>query len=204
MDNLDFLIPESIIDLIEEKTVDLELVLTGAPCQGRYPKVKIHFNNVVVFDDTIIDQTVVKFTKNIVNLKNLNIGIEYYNKLAFDTYVDKEGKILENQSLKINNFKVNDYDIVEYGIIYGLGKYSLNLSEDKKQYFIEHNIDMRDNHSLEMFENGQWNIELKFPIAQNFCNLKSVHLKHELWPNQKLLNEIYQSIKNIRSLELNK
>jgi hypothetical protein len=201
MDDLDYLIPEQIAQLIEDTTLNLELILFGFQCQKRYPKIKVHYNNDILFDGEIKERKILKFNKNVTNLKNLEIRLEFYNKLDNDTFVDESGKILENQGVKIEKIIVNNYDIIDCNIIYNLGKYELNLSDSKKQHFIKNNISIGDSHSLDMFENGSWNLKFNFPIASYFCSLKGSHLKHELWPNYKLLNEINDSIKNIRRLE---
>lgn len=204
MDNLEYLIPKEISCLIEDSSIDLEFVLIGFPCQKRYPRIRIHFNDHVIFDDEIKEHQKLKFSENVKNLTDLEIRLEYYNKQDNDTTVDDSGDILENQFIKIEKIFVNNYDLIDFGIIYNLGTYRLNLTDTKKQYFIENNINVSDSHSLDMVENGSWNLKLQLPINSYFCSLKSTHLKHELWPNQKLLNEIHNLIKNIRTLENDK
>ena len=203
MNDLDFLIPQEIHNLINEKNAEFSIQLTGVPCQGRYPRLRVFFNDTVEVDEKISGTKTLTFQKNTLELDYFDIRLEYYNKLDCDTTTDSLGNILENQGLSIDKFIVNDIDIVKTNIIYNLGSYQYNLSDAKKQYYIGNNINFENTHSLHMFENGTWSLKFKLPIYGFFTKLKSRQEKHELWPNNELLIDIYNTINNIRKIQNN-
>lgn len=198
--NLDFLIPDHIIDQCKLNHFNLLIALEGAPAQSRYPNVKVRINNNVIYDAPAAGYVEVLFDA-VENINGYQVIIEYHSKTNNDTVVNNQGHIVENQHVKIVKIVVNEVDIIPSQIIYNLGNYTKNLTREQKEYYLEHGYDVGPTHSLEMYENGQWTLDFKMPVLPEFIKLKKPHIEHEnAWFND-LNHKIYNTINNIRTLE---
>jgi hypothetical protein len=200
--DLDFLMPLEILDLCQFDRFDLDLELVGVSANGRNPSVKIWIDNQLVADQLIHSVTHFKFNKILdLTTDRINIRIEYYNKTDADTIVDSDGNITETQSLTLSRITINGVDIIKSNLIYRLGNYTMNLSPEKYKYYTNHGFNTGPTHSLGMYENGAWNLNMKIPILTNFVRLESFQELHEKWPNPELLMAIFNLISEIRTLE---
>lgn len=200
MDNLDHLIPESIVQLMQLNRFDFVLDLMASPCNNRWPKVKVTIGTELVFDDYVIGSQQVKYNRNFNNINDLSVFIEYYNKQDDDTLLDASGQISENQSVIISGLIVNGIDLIKTQIIYNLGMFYQNLSAEKQQYYVDNGFNVGPSHTLHLCENGIWRLKFQFPVMQQFVKHKAVQLSSEQWPNPGLLSEIYTLIQDIRKL----
>jgi hypothetical protein len=198
--NLDFLIPEHIIDQCRLNHFDLLIGVRGIPVQSRYPTVKVRVNSSVIYDAPAVDYIEIPFNC-VGDVGSYQVIVEYYNKKDSDTVVNDQGHIIENQHVKIVKIVVNEVDIVQSQIIYNLGNYTKNLTKEQTAYYVEHGYDVGPTHSLEMYENGYWTLNFKMPVLPEFIKLKKTHIKHEKSWFYDLNHRIYDTINNIRAIE---
>ena len=198
--NLDFLIPDHIIDQCKLNHFNLLIALEGGSVQSRYPSVKVSVNGNVIYDKPIVDYVEIPFD-SVENFSSYQVIVEYYNKTNNDTVVNDQGHIVENQYVKIVKMLVNEVDIIPSQIIYHLGNYTKNLTKEQKEYYLEHRHDVGPNHSLEMYENGQWTLDFKMPVLPEFIKLKKPYVKHEQAWFDDLNHKIYDTINNVRAIE---
>jgi hypothetical protein len=198
--NLDFLIPEHILAQCKLSHFTLNIGLQGISAQNRYPNVRIKVNNTVIYDAPTVDYVEIPF-ECLHNVDKHRVTIEYHSKTNNDTVVDSQGHIVENQHVKIVKMVVNTVDIIPSQIIYNLGNYTKNLTDDQKEYYLRHGYDVGPTHSLEMYENGQWTLDFNMPILPEFIKLKKTHVKHEQPWFDNLNQRIYDTINNIREIE---
>jgi hypothetical protein len=198
--NLDFLIPKDIVAQCRLNNFDLKLGLQGNPAQNRYPNMRVKVNDDVIYDAPVVGYVEVPFTA-VEDIDSYQVIIEYHSKTNNDTVVDNQGHIVQNQHVKIVKIIVNEVDIVPSQIIYNLGNYTKNLSDEQKEYYLEHGYDVGPTHSLELYENGQWTLNFKMPVLPEFIKLKKTHIKHESPWIDNITHKIYDTINNIRSIE---
>jgi len=198
--NLDFLIPKDIFAQCQLNHFNLKIGLQGYSAQGRYPNVRVKVNNTVIYDEPTVDYVEVLFD-NVADIAGYQVIIEYHGKTNNDTVVDNQGHIVENQHVKIVKILVNEVDIIPSQIIYNLGNYTKNLTNEQKEYYLEHGYDVGPTHSLEMYENGQWTLDFKMPVLPEFIRLKKTHIKHESPWIDNINYKIYDTINNIRAIE---
>jgi hypothetical protein len=201
--NLDFLIPSEIIEQCKLDYFNLVLRVQGIPAQTLYPKVKVTVNNTVIYNAPVIDYVEIPFCSS-EKVDKYQVTIEYHDKTANDTVVDEQGNILENQHVKIKKLVVNGIDIISTQIIYNLGNYTKNLTNDQQEYYLKHGYEVGPTHSLEMYENGQWTLDFKMPVLSEFIKLKKPYIEHERRWVDDLNHQIYRTINNIRTLEKKK
>lgn len=204
MHNLDNLIPQSIIDLMQLSNFDFDLTLLSTPYNNKWPMAKVTIGDLVVFNGLVVDSQEIKYSSNFKNVESIDVFIEYYNKQDNDTLISDQGEIIENQSITISKLCVNNVDLITSQVIYNLGMFHQNLSPEKTQYFIEHNLDTGPNHTLYLCENGVWKLNFKFPVVYHFVKYKAFQARTEKWPNPTLMNEIYNLVQEIRVLEQQK
>ena len=180
--------------------IKIQLALTGNAAQGRWPCVRINMNQQPVDNFTVIGTKQVEYELT-VEQESFELEIVYYNKTDQDTVVNSQGKIIENQSITVNEVTVNDVDLVKTNLIYrDIGCYNMMLSESKKQYFLDHGINTGPSHSMGMFENGTWTIRLGMPVL-SFLSKKQQHTElAEQQDTRPILEEIYQKIQNCKAL----
>lgn len=200
MDDLDFLIPVTILHRMQLDQFDFVLNLSARSCNGCWPSVRVKVENKIVFDGTVIENQQVRYNSKVNNANEINVCISYYNKKDTDTIVDSTGQIIENQSLEITELTVNGIDLVKTQIIYNLGMFYQDLLPAKQQYFIDHGFDIGPSHTLLMCENGDWRLKFQVPIMQHFVRYKASQAPSERWPNPELLLEMYELIQDIRRL----
>jgi hypothetical protein len=200
--NLDVLIPANILESCQLDRFDMTIIFRAAAVEGRWPRVRITVGDQQVIDKEINDQEEIKFSTRLdLSDYHFDIKIEYYGKTNKDTKLIS-GKISENQYVEIEKFIINDIDIIATNIIYSLGHYHMLLPKEKFEYFKLHGHETGPTHSLSMFENGYWLLVMRAPILTQFVKFKSKNEKHVIhWPNNELLNEIYDTILYIRKLE---
>lgn len=198
MNNLDFLIPNEIVELCQFDCFEFSLTLKSSPSRGLWPTVKVTLGDEVIYDDKIVDKKNIHHKKYIDNTQELLLRIEYYGKTSKDTIV-KDNEIVEDQGIIIDDLIVNDVSLIKSNIIYALGNYKLNLDENQKKYFVEHGLDLGPTHSLNMFINGIWELKFKTPVVPYLIGIRTTKIKYENWPNVKLLNEIYSAIVKLQN-----
>lgn len=198
---LDFVIPEELIDLIDEDRFDLQIKLSGFKFKNKLPRVKIMLNDQILASESVTECYEFKYSTKIIPKEKYCLSLEFYNKLDNDTLTDENGNIIENLGFQIKSIIINDIDLVATKIIFNLGEYTPKLSDNKLKWFIENNIPHGPNKTLGIFENGIWKINMVAPMLSHFVQFQAFIEKHELWPNLPLLNEIYNTINNIKLLE---
>lgn len=200
--SLDYLIPNSIVEMSQLDCFQFDLTLQGYPAAGRWPRVRVWVDQDVVWDNEVVEQTHVKY-KTLANKESVCVRIEYYNKSDNDTVVDALGSIVENQHVEIQQVKLNDIDVVAVQTIYQLGHYHMILSDAKAQFFREHGYTTEPNHSLAMFENGEWRLAVPMPVVSNLAAMQSLYEKHEVWiePQEEVYRKIHAKILNIKALQ---
>ena len=194
------LIPKQILDLMALDQFDLTIVLDGTAANSKHPMARVSVNDVVINDGPVEGQKTINFsTRFAADTETVTVKIEHYDKDDLVTARDSQGNILENQSVTLTSILVNGVDIIKTGIIYNLGHYYQNLSEDKKEYFLANNIDIGPTHSLSMHENGHWLLEFKLPAMTNLIKFVSRYEEHEKWPNADLMDQYYHRIKRLEN-----
>lgn len=183
--------------------IDICIVAQGFECNQRWPSVKISVdNNVAYFGPVVGVQKIIYKNNADLGQQYCIVDIEYVNKSDDDTIVDSQGNILSNQSVLLMELWINGVDIIKSELIHqNVGQYTMNLSAHKKQYFIDHNINIHDTTNTHMFENGTWHIELALPLLST---LTTKHNFVEYWENVDLLSivdKLYQQLKICQELE---
>ena len=201
--NLDFLVPNHIIDHCRFDRFTLDLRLIGTLAVGDSPTVRIKVQNKIIFDGPIDSSEELSFKTSIdlLNVNEVPVEIEYYGKNFKHTTVDQQGNIIENQMVKLDKIVINDIDLIKTKIIYELGNYTFVLDSEKEKYYREHNLSIEPNHSLEMAENGKWKLIVPVPVLTGFCKIKSFQDPHEKWPDPELMEELFNRIKRVRNLK---
>jgi hypothetical protein len=194
--DLDFLIPETIVEKINNKKLELHIEFL-ANIGANWPKVKLYINDQVVADKEIANTNSIDYS-GVISGTTARVKLEYYGKTAADTEVDAAGQILSNQSILITKIILNDVDLVKHNMYQYLGEYHMYLDEQKLKYYNEHGYFTGPTKNLQMFENGYWQFEFQLPILANLIPLTAQQEKHEKWPDPELLFEIYGTISNIK------
>jgi len=201
--NLDYLIPTDIIDYCRFDRFDFSLKFSGTPAAGRWPELQILVDGQPVATAQC-DNTGFEFQyseKLDMSLSHKVLEIKYVEKTNKDTVVDSQGNILENQSLSIKELLINGIDIIDNETMPLLGSYTMDLDPDKLAYYQQHGLSVEPTHSLDMYENGTWRLTLPIPITTSIAKLKNKDDPHEKWPDLNLLNDIVNTVKDIRILE---
>lgn len=192
--DLDFLIPKNISEEIGSTQVDVLVELESSAANGRWPWVKILIDEEILCTAQIVQKEILRIQKTIAKPDNLvRVKIEYFDKSKDDT-VFKEGKIVEDQSVTIKKIVLNGIDITRLNLHTKLGAYHRHFDEQKLKYYQDHSLDTGPLPSLDMYENGFWQIDLKLPVLTHLLSLVSFQAPHERWPNPQLLFEIYDAI----------
>jgi len=197
MSKFNTLIPENIKKLLNHNEVNVRIILTSTSANGVYPKIKIKMDDNIIFDGSVIKEISIPIL-TMVNKSSFNFQIEHYGKTDAGTVVDDNGNIIENQTVTISGFFVNEVDITKRGLMSKLGCFYPNLSQEKQKYFLDIGISVGPSQSLTMFENGTWSLEFKMPVLYWFNKLVSPQEIHEKWPNQDLMDHLYDKIQLIR------
>jgi hypothetical protein len=195
MSHLDHMIPSHIIDMMDLNSFEFSLILDSTSANGAHPRVSVKVDDVTIYDDVVGTNPITFSTKS--SMHESNVEIFYYNKTQSDTVVGPNGEILEDQSVTIKSMTVNGVDIVSSGIIYNLGHFHPKLSAEKQQFYKTNGIDAGPSHTLNLHDNGHWELKFKFPVITNFVKLKAFQETHEKWPDNELLNAIYDTISRI-------
>jgi hypothetical protein len=193
MINLDQLLPKDILDKVNSKTLELSLSLVGQDCCGSWPKCKILINNLEIFDGTVIDKQIVKYSKIFNNNDHsVTIKIIRYGKTNIDTRTTSDGKITDNQILSINELMLNGINTIENNLIYK-GIFNMDLSSDKREYFHKNNINTQTN-DYHFYENGTWELYLELPILTYIINTRKKLETYETIGYQKIMLDIINKI----------
>lgn len=190
---LDFLIPEEILDKINSSQLLLELDFESQAADIRWPSIRV-----IVDDEICVEKTLSCNDSIAINTKLKKnqsvVKIEYFGKTAQDTVIDHHGVIIANQHIKITKILVNKVDIIKHNLYTKLGHYCMNLDEQKQKYYVKHGYSLEPSHSLQMFENGYWQFNLEAPVLGQLVQLTAYKSPHEKWPNSELLFKIYNAI----------
>ena len=200
--NLDHLIPPLILNSLGLNSINLRIVLCGEPVQQRWPNASVCVDDTEIFNSTV-DYNIVEFSKKAPDAQShCDIKIRYYNKGADDTVVDNQGNIIENQMLTIKEIWVNGVDIINTGIIHqDIGGYSMELPQHKLEHFKSLGINLDVTTSLDMYENGIWNLRFKLPILSFLTNKQARLEPWEQVSINELVDDIYQRILVCKELE---
>lgn len=199
MNKLDFLIPDSIVKLINEDLCDLSITVVPIPLQESYPQIRISLDNQVIVDQLLVEEKTINYTTSI--CKPVQLKIEYLNKEDTDTAVDELGNIIGIKSIFIKSLFINSIDVIKTDIIYQLGSYNRLLSKNTLEYFKKHNIEFGPSSSLTMTENGSWDLNLKYPIVKFFGEIIAVRTNSSKWFDSNILEELYENIQKISKSE---
>ena len=200
--NLHQLIPPTILNQLNFNKLDLQLVVVGIAVQDRWPCLRVIVDQKIVDDIAVIDTQTLNYSVVVDSAKqSCTLDIVYYNKTNQDTVVNNQGQILENQSVTIAQLTVNGVDLVKTRLIYSnIGAYTMNLSQQKQQYFLENNINIEPSHNLSMFENGTWTIKLGLPVL-SFLSQKQQQVEiAEQQDIEPILEQIYQKVLHCKTL----
>jgi hypothetical protein len=87
----------------KDRTMMLSIGLDGHQGQA-WPKIRISFNNTVLFDDVVIDSVIQDYY---VGVNELNLlSIEHYDKCN-DTVLDQNGNIIKDRYCELTFIKIN-------------------------------------------------------------------------------------------------
>jgi hypothetical protein len=201
---IDYLIPNDIIDACRLDRFDIEIELYGAPSMDQYPQVRVWVDNEVIWDNQIIKNQTIKFSHKLnIQNKSVLLKIEYHNKNDITgTNINSQGQIIENQSVSIKKIVVNDSDIIKNNTVYAFGHYYPKLSETKIKHFVENGYSIDPSHSLDMFENGEWRLQFGIPVNQSIAKVISPQYTEKIkWPDHDFLVKIIKKCDRIRQLE---
>lgn len=135
----------------------------GSIAKSKWPCVSILLNDKEIFIDCIREEQTLKF--KLITSEKFSITIRYQDKDDFDTVVDENGNIIENQSVEIKKIIINQIDLIKTGLIYkNIGNYKMNLSDYKKLELKKYNQSTDLSTNLLMCENGDWTIILEQPL----------------------------------------
>lgn len=200
---LDYLIPNEIIKACQLDQFDLNLTVTGTPSFQIYPKMRVWIDDNIMWDGSVVNQQSIPISHKLdITRQSVVVRIEYYNKDEIKgTCVNEEGKVVENQSLAIDKFLLNSVDLVSNNSIYNFGYYYMKLSDSKCKYFKEHGYNIGPNHSLNMFENGEWKLTFGIPITRSIAKVVSPQRTTTKWPDNDLLIDIINTCDRINQLQ---
>lgn len=198
--NLDHLIPQQIIEYAALDRFDIAITLESSAAQGRWPVVEFWLNDRCLCQEVVQQKLDWKYCTKVTG-EIADFRISYTNKTDHDTVVDSQGNILENQCLQIKSIVLNDVDLLQSDLIYQLGYYYMQLSDAKFKYFQEHNYSVDPTHSLDMYENGYWQIATKVPVSQDLAQHKSFWEKHEKFIKDNLVESVYELVLDVKSLQ---
>jgi len=164
-------LPQDILEKANSKTLELALSLLGIDCCGSWPKCKVLINDLEIFNGTVIDKQIIKYSKNFnINERSVTVKIVRYSKTNADTKTTSDGKITDNQILSIDELTLNGINAIENNLIYK-GIFNMHLSPDKQEYFLKNNIDTQTN-DYHFYENGTWELYLELPILTYIINTR--------------------------------
>jgi hypothetical protein len=204
--NLDYLIPPEILTLISEQEINIDLTLQGFCCQDRWPRAQLFVDENLVFDGAIEETTVITY-QGITSGEHCKISLIYFNKTDADTTVDEAGNIEQNQKIEIKKWVINNMDIVKNNVIHsGLGCYTPNLSPEKYKYFIENNHGVGPTTSLDMSENGEWQLNFKTPVSMFLLDKLHGEIPvHQSFDLESVIVDVYETALTCQNLmEINK
>ena len=198
--NLDHLIPQEILNLLQPTRINIDLLLTASSAQGRWPCATVKIDDLVIWQGTVECQHRILWHGE--RDSKFSLRLLYHNKGINDTVVDSHGLIVENQSLNIGKILVNDVDLIKTGLIHQVGSYHMDLSREKRQYFLENNISVGPTTHTQMYENGQWIMQFGVPVLSHFTALRTPPEPIEKVPYQLIMQEIHQQIENIHKTKI--
>ena len=200
---IDYLIPDEIIDACCLDQFDIELVVYGHCAGNLFPAMRIWINDGLVWQGTVTDQQTIKVQQSLdINQQQVQLRIEYHGKDDQTCVkVDEQGNIVENQFLSIKALIINGINLMSNQSIYNFGKYYMTLSSEKQKYFLEHNHDIHPNHSLDMYENGEWRLDFGVPVTRFIAKTVSPQRSQIKWPDNDLLINIIEKCDRIEQLQ---
>lgn len=200
---IDHLIPDEIIDACCLEQFDIELVVYGNDAGERYPQMRIWINDSLMWHGVVTKQQTINVKQSLdINQQQVQLRIEYHGKDDQTCVkVDEHGNIIENQFLSIKQLVINGIDLTSNQLIYNFGKYYMTLSPEKQKYFLEHNHDIHPNHSLSMFENGEWRLDFGIPVTRSIAKKVSPQKSQIKWPDNDLLIRIIAKCDRVEQLQ---
>lgn len=99
----------------------IDLVLVGTFCNG-WPRVEIYLNQDLVWDQDVVDSTVIKF--DFVPLEHNQLEIRLVNKCngpdIWDTVVNDQGQVLEDKSVRFDRLRIDGSQLrwLQHELIY--------------------------------------------------------------------------------------
>ena len=93
--------------------MDIKIKFLGSYCND-WPEIEISVNGDIVWKDKIVESKVAEFSMAPIEIDN-EINIRYINKRngpkIFDTEIDQEGNVLQDQFAKIEGISVNGSNV---------------------------------------------------------------------------------------------
>jgi len=199
--DLSNLIPTELLPSLREDRFNISIKLQGLPYKTIWPKVRILLNSTTLIDTKVENEFKFEYQTTVETAQHYDLELILYNKLDKFTTVDTNGSITENMGVEIKSIVINDIDIVSNNLISNLGEFTPHLSKSKIEFFTKNNIFFGPSKTLGIFENGVWKMSFEAPIVSYLNKFSAFYEKHAIWPNNVLLQEIYDTINNIRDLE---
>ena len=191
MYDFDQLLPTEILNRLDSKNVDIDLILNGKDCHGQWPNCRISVGENEIFNGPIIQQQLIKESRDIINSPAV-IKIEYYGKTDQHTKINDQGEIIANQMVEISQFKLNGVDIIKNGLIYQ-AEYFMQLDTNKETYFNEHGIPTK-NHDYHFYENGIWSLQIEIPVLLYIINNTKQMETFEKTPYNNIIRDIIKKL----------
>jgi hypothetical protein len=200
---LDYLLPNDIVEYCRFDRFDFVLRLIGTPAGNRWPKVKIWVDGKLIAQHRVESNGFnFEYSEQLdMSLTSKTLEIEYTEKTNKDTIVDCNGNILENQSLTIVDLIVNSVDIIANNTMPIMGNYTMNLDLEKLVHYQAHGYNTEPTDNLDMYENGRWQLIFPIPVTTHIAKIKNEQDPHKKWPDTALLKDIITTITDIRKLE---
>jgi hypothetical protein len=183
---------DEIQDLIKDQgKISIKLGLTGFPAKNKYPSAKLFINHSEHWCGTISD-TVLSAEIDTPD-DHLNIRLCYFDKTDSDTIVE-EGKIIENQFIKINYLELNHVCISESDLT-SVSLTNYDLTDSQQQAYTLNGAEWKNVKTNCLYNNAVWEINLKNPILSSLIKQKKItNCVNEL-AHDKILLKLQQFFK---------
>lgn len=185
------------LSLLTSKHIDVEIQATPYQANGEWPHVIVRLNDLEIHNNKSHSIHVISSGYG----DTVKLEIELANKLDRHTKLDHQGNIVENQHVTIDSVVINGVDLVRTRLIHRVGCYTMNLTENKKQYFETVGISTAPTTSLSMYENGTWTMNFQQPVLSYLSALQAQIEPWEQGNWQHLSMEIYKHIEICKELE---
>lgn len=143
-----------------KEDVDLEIILNSASWEedgvSHVPKARVYFNDEIIFDDFVYEQTKASWEGELEEDKKHSIVVEMYNKDINDTIADSSGSPIEGKNMMLIVEKVLLCGIDTEIMVFNNSTYYPDSKEHPDKEPIEN--------CTHMGWNGKWVFEFESPI----------------------------------------